>query len=291
MKYLDKLYFKENENPGRFILIEGMNGSGKTTKAKALLGWLQKKNIKAIYNKEPTSEYFGRLMRDLIDHKPLDRILLSRLKDIVLDSECVEELKGESKLDIFHINNFNFCERLLKILDSLMMGEFLSEAQRQTLFTADRLQDVCLNIIPCLKRGEWIIQDRYDLSNYIYGLSGGSNFEYLRSVHHEALNSNYLAADVVIFYWVPPVIGAQRNKAEGKIVDIYETEKSLEKVEKASKKIFDFVKQNPQPGKPIINHFQVTRHRKHPCFIINAEGSFEEVFKETQMILEDYFKV
>lgn len=58
--------FKRNTYPGKFIALEGIDGSGKTTQAKRLVEELQKNGKKAIYTKEPTDGPIGQLIRKIL---------------------------------------------------------------------------------------------------------------------------------------------------------------------------------------------------------------------------------
>lgn len=58
--------FKKNKLKGKFIALEGIDGSGKTTQAATIVKLLKKKGYRAIYTKEPTSGLIGRLIREQI---------------------------------------------------------------------------------------------------------------------------------------------------------------------------------------------------------------------------------
>lgn len=58
--------FKKNPYPGKFIAIEGIDGSGKTTQAKRVVDELQKKGYKAVYTSEPTDKPSGKFIRRIL---------------------------------------------------------------------------------------------------------------------------------------------------------------------------------------------------------------------------------
>ncbi|MDP3726936.1 MAG: dTMP kinase [bacterium] len=58
--------FKRNTYPGRFIVLEGIDGSGKTTQAKSLAEQLNKKGQKTVYTAEPTDGPIGQLIHKIL---------------------------------------------------------------------------------------------------------------------------------------------------------------------------------------------------------------------------------
>jgi dTMP kinase len=51
---------------GMFIVIEGIDGAGKSTQAKLLARWFEEKGYEAVLTKEPTDTAFGKLIRKLV---------------------------------------------------------------------------------------------------------------------------------------------------------------------------------------------------------------------------------
>ncbi|NJE03447.1 dTMP kinase [Thermococcus sp. MV11] len=51
---------------GMFIVIEGIDGAGKSTQAKLLAEWFEKKGHEVVLTKEPTDTAFGKLIRKLV---------------------------------------------------------------------------------------------------------------------------------------------------------------------------------------------------------------------------------
>lgn len=51
---------------GTFIVIEGIDGAGKSTQAKLLVEWFEKKGYEVVLTKEPTDTAFGKLIRRLV---------------------------------------------------------------------------------------------------------------------------------------------------------------------------------------------------------------------------------
>ncbi|NJE06026.1 dTMP kinase [Thermococcus sp. M36] len=51
---------------GTFVVIEGIDGAGKSTQAKLLAEWFEKKGYEVVLTKEPTDTAFGKLIRKLV---------------------------------------------------------------------------------------------------------------------------------------------------------------------------------------------------------------------------------
>ena len=61
---------KYNSYAGKFIVFEGLDGSGQSTQAKLLNDFLVKKNFKVVLTKEPTkNSQAGKKIRDILDKK------------------------------------------------------------------------------------------------------------------------------------------------------------------------------------------------------------------------------
>ncbi len=58
--------FLKNPYPGKLIVVEGIDGSGKTTQAKELVKKLNKADLNASFTKEPTDDLIGKFIRENI---------------------------------------------------------------------------------------------------------------------------------------------------------------------------------------------------------------------------------
>jgi len=272
MKYIP--YFKINDLEGRFVLIEGLNGSGKTTQAKLIEEGLAQSGLVARFNHEPTNSFIGKIIRQIIEKK---------------------------KLDFSEREIADFLERILKNDDPSFQAaktsikQFLNgnirheETKRQFLFILDRLFDIKENIKPTLRRGGWVIQDRYDISCYLYGMANDLKFSNLARRHQMVLKENYLGPNLVFFYWVPVAVSLKRLINSGKAIDIYENARTLKKIEKAARWLFSFRFKTPHPKHPLIRKLKI-KDKKMKVIIINAESSIEEVFEQTWRYLEEEIK-
>lgn len=61
--------FKKNPHPGLFVVLEGIDGSGKTTQCKTIVEKLKKEGIDAVCTKEPTDGEIGKLIRKVLSEE------------------------------------------------------------------------------------------------------------------------------------------------------------------------------------------------------------------------------
>jgi len=294
MKFLESNYNFNNPNDTKFILIEGMNGSGKTTQAKKLVAQLESIGIKAVFNHEPTNRNWGSLIRQIIDGVVVDKELLNFL-NIQLDifwkqiEEDIENGAEYTKEDLEHGRYKR--DRLKEILNHLINKELISEEERQTIYIMDRYQDVTDNILLSLGLDKkWVVDDRYDISTYVYGKSHGLDFSVVQRLHKIFLNNMYLAPDLILYYWLPIGLALERNIKSGKMIDIYENERDMFLVEQAAKEIFNFKDTNPYPNHPLKREFYI-KGKLHHCFIVNTEPSLNDVFEETWRLVKEAFVI
>jgi dTMP kinase len=276
------IYSTEANCYAKFILIEGLNGSGKTTQAKKLTENLKQNGIPAVFNHEPSAGIFGRIIRQLVDHAQVDSRLLKEAKEAV--AQCLEVTNGNPR------SQRQFLGLLLNVLNALGMARKLSEWEKQIIFIANRIEDIRDNILPNLRKGLWVVQDRYDISCYSHGMSNDVDFTKLLELHQRALNNSYLAPDVIFYYWLPIPVALERLRVSGKIIDFYENKENLERIEKASREILMFTDENPEPHQALVKEFKMGQNT-HKVIIINAEPSIEDIGKETWQYVRNTFGI
>jgi dTMP kinase len=197
----------KNPYSGKFIAIEGLDGSGLTTQAKLLKEFLEKKGIEVILTKEPTK---------------------------------ISSVSGEIQKILSHkktIDPFNF----------------------QKLFAQDRKEHLEKIIIPALKKGKWVISDRYAFSSFAFGAETKKDIEKIIQ-----LNENFLMPDLVILLKVNPEICIKRIQGRGGEVKLFEKKEKLEKVWK--------------------NYCELTKIFTN-IQIVNGEGSIQKVQRTIQNII------
>ncbi|PJE57923.1 MAG: dTMP kinase, partial [Candidatus Portnoybacteria bacterium CG10_big_fil_rev_8_21_14_0_10_36_7] len=81
---------------GKFITIDGIDGSGKTTQAEMLSKYLKGNGIKSIVTKEPTSGKIGSLLRNhylKTDFPLIDSFLFSADREEHLKTEVIPTME------------------------------------------------------------------------------------------------------------------------------------------------------------------------------------------------------
>ncbi len=264
-------YFKINDYPGRFILFEGINGSGKTTQAHLIEEALVERGLLARYNHEPSDFLIGTVIREIIERRR---------------PTCTEKEWIDCLTKIIPVNSGAFKAGKV-IFKQFLNGKPRTneESKRQFLFMLDRMLDLREIIEPTLKRGGWVIQDRYDISCYLHGIANGLRFYNLAKKHSLLLKEKYLGPNLIFFYWLPISVAWQRLAKSGKTIDLYENRSTLKKIEKAARWLFSLRFQLPKPGKPIVRKLRI-KNQKMKVIIINAEPSVDQVFDLTWKYLE-----
>lgn len=94
----------------------------------------------------------------------------------------------------------------------------------QLLFCADRAEHLTHEIEPALKRGDFVITDRYLLSTLAYG-SLNLALDWL-----EKLNERFRQPDVTFLFDLPVETCLERIKSRGADFELFETQERLSKI-------------------------------------------------------------
>lgn len=162
---------------GKFITLEGPEGSGKSTQAKTLIRRLAGCGIEAVYTREPGGTAIGEAIRNILQHN--------------------------------------------------QAGEAPCERTELLLFEASRNQLVEKVIRPHLKRGIWIICDRFMDSTTAYqGYGRGLPVEEIQAINCFTVNG--VSPDLTLLLDLEVSTGferiAQRYLALGESADRFEKE-------------------------------------------------------------------
>jgi len=135
----------------------------------------------------------------------------------------------------------------------------------QLLFCADRSHHLEKEIIPLLKKGVFIISDRYFFSTIAFGNLEIKDWEWLKK-----LNEKFLLPDLAFFLKVPPRICLERILKNRFEVTLFEKEEILEKVWRNYEKL----------AKEFEN-----------IYVVDGQRSIEEVFEEIKRIINQKLKI
>ncbi len=193
---------KKGKYAGKFIVFEGLDGSGQSTQAELLKKYLEEvKGVSVLLTKEPTSEPpIGTLIREILK------------KEFSVGPEAF-----------------------------------------QLLFCADRSEHLRNAVEPALKRGDWVISDRYFYSSIAYGSMD------LPTERLIELNKNFPRPDIVFLIKASPKTCLDRIDKNRGEREFFEEEEKLAKVWK---------------------NYETLAERFSEINIIDGEKSVEEVFKQ-----------
>ena len=145
-----------------FLVIEGLDGGGKSTQATRLAQWLRQQGKSVVECRDPGTTAAGGEIRRLILHRA----------EIALDPHC-----------------------------------------EALLFMAARSQLVAEVIAPALRRGEWVVCDRFQLSTIVYqGHAGMLDVEQVRRVSEFA--GQGCAADHTLLLDLPVDVAVGRLRGQ-----------------------------------------------------------------------------
>ena len=153
----------------KFITLEGIEGSGKTSSIKSITNLLDDKGISYVVTREPGGSTIG-----------------SELRSILLDPQT--NISSEVEL---------------------------------MLMLADRKDHVEQVILPNLKKGNWVISDRFMDSSFAY--QGGGRKLDKKMIDSFSRNLNLPIPDLTLLFDVPVEISLSRVKARGEL-DRFEQE-------------------------------------------------------------------
>ena len=87
---------------GKFIVLEGIDGAGKSTQAKLLAEWFEERGEEVILTKEPTDTAFGKLIR---------RLVLTGGREGIIDGARISH---EAEALLFAADRAEHVEKLIK---------------------------------------------------------------------------------------------------------------------------------------------------------------------------------
>jgi len=202
----------------KFITLEGIEGSGKTSSLESITDLFDKKNISYIVTREPGGSSIG---------KELRAILLDPDTDISPEVELL-------------------------------------------LMLSDRKDHVEKTILPNLKKGNWVVSDRFMDSSIAYQGGGRQLEEKLIASLVEHLNLPQ--PDLTLLFDLPVETSLSRVKARGEL-DRFEKEK-LEFHERIRNAYLDLAMKNNDRIKIINSSLEI--ELMHSNVILEIEKLFDE---------------
>ncbi len=138
---------RKAKHRGRFIVLEGIDGSGTTTQARALVEWLTRKGELVLGTHEPTDGPIGNMLRQVLRGRLLavPSVGGGEARPVPMDPSAVA-----------------------------------------LLFAADRLDHLHHQIVPHLEAGYHVICDRYVVSSLAYQ-SLDVDLRFVRAINEKAL--------------------------------------------------------------------------------------------------------
>ena len=216
---------RKNPYKGRFFLLEGIDGSGKTTQAKLLAEHLKREGYPVFLTREPTSDtVFGRLARFIYMTESLHDTLGDKLEEC-LNHDAYRALQT-NVIAATHTDRF---EEIARNAQNKDHGDLPMLLQLAMMF--DRYQHHVDTIIPQLEQGVHVVADRDFMSTLAYSAGDDIPWRPLLAAHEEILGEAFIMPDVLFFIDVPVEIGINRtiSKQAGK-KDHFDTEELLTKI-------------------------------------------------------------
>lgn len=220
---------RKNSYSGKFILLEGIDGSGKTTQSKMLADRLQKVGVMSFLTREPTSDnMFGRLARFIYMSESLHDEAPSALRHFLNSGEYTKFCGACNDLQRANLNRFE------NIAYEIISNEYKNLPMfLQLAMIFDRYIHHVDSVIPNLENGVHLVADRDFLSTLAYSAGDDISWEPLLQVHEEVLGDAFLMPDLLFIIDIPVKVGIARTmaKQQGK-KDYFDTEERLTKIRK-----------------------------------------------------------
>ena len=218
---------QKNIYPGEFFLLEGIDGSGKTTQSRMLVERLRKEGFPAFLTREPTSDnVFGRLARFIYMCESLHVDAPGELRRSMQSAEYQAMRAICDDLRLTHITRFE------EIARDIMSGDYTNlQTFLQLAMIFDRYHHHVDTLIPNLRNGLHVVADRDFLSTLAYSAGDDIPWRLLLSAHEEILGDAFIAPDLVFLIDIPVAAGIGRTmaKQQGK-KDYFDTEELLTKI-------------------------------------------------------------
>lgn len=194
---------------GLFIVLEGIEGSGKSSQIELLADYLSKEGYSVITTQEPGGTRIGEVVRDVLLSPEDPKYILPHW--VTPSGSAKTELTLETKEHNGHRVHVSSESGQAGANGTKYSPQF-EEMDYKTellLYAADRNQHIKEVITPALKEGKIVICDRFSLSTFAYqGFGRGIDQGEIRQV--EALATGGLEPDFTVIFDVPVGVGLKR---------------------------------------------------------------------------------
>jgi len=185
---------------GRFIVLEGIDGSGTTTQARRLADALAARGTDVCLTAEPSSGPIGKFIRKALRRELGDKPPVKpRDPDATLVDAFAQDLGLTPDPD----------------------ARELPWTSMALLFAADRLDHVQMVVEPALAAGKTVVSDRYVLSSLAYqsvtSPEGEASLPFI-----SAINGRALRPDLTLVFDVDEAVAAERRSLRGGPPELYE---------------------------------------------------------------------
>lgn len=227
---------QKNPYPGKFIVLEGIEGSGKTTQAKMLTEQLVKDGTKVLLTREPTDDLFwGKLARAIYTAESVHEVMRRGIQETLGFDTYTQTKTAASKKKRIYLERFEKIAASHETHDHADIVTLL-----QIAITLDRHDHLREQIIPALKEGKTVIADRYFISTPAYSVAEMSDWRPFLEMQYDVLGPDFLAPDCLFFLTISPGLGLERTikKQNGKL-EYHDTIDRLVRIDRAYREIFN----------------------------------------------------
>ncbi len=186
---------------GRFIVFEGLDGSGSTTQARLLARWLADRGIAVESTREPTDGPFGAIVR---------LALRGRLS-----------LSPEALALAFAADRRDHLVSMASVPTPAVSGG--EHGRSNTVRLAPQ------GIVPWLEAGRWVVADRYVLSSLAYQYAQKADAAHLEWL--KELNRGIVPPDATILISTPSEVCWERLQSRSLHLELFDSPASLRDVE------------------------------------------------------------
>lgn len=289
---------------GIFAQFEGLTCSGKSTHAMLTWQYVSKQGIACVYQAEPSQRIFGKVIREYIEHKHIgfdsasNHRFMAAVGAILLRIKSFPRMNSEENKEL--LQKFN--KEILSACELLKVGKKISEEQMQYLYLLDRAADVADSILPLLKNGTWVVQDRFDFSTFAYGGSVGLKVEDLYAMHQAVLGYLYEEATPDLFFYIDvlPEMAFERLQKSGKEMDRFEKLEIMRNTKSIYERMINYAREvgrfqtkssSVSSGSAGMYYSDVKPLYDKPAtkiLLIDGNKPLEEVFKDISSMVQQY---